>query len=183
MKVAIITTSAVIGILATSSCSKPTSETKSIPGQVSSPFSPTPSPAAQDYVMIRTILNASPANVSKVLGAPDGPIKPSRDCDYLPACSAATYQHKKFEALFYKNRLKWITVDRPGMMTEDLPSRLGFRSSPPTFVNPGEMIAWRSAEKRGTARGPLVPIEGIREIMACSDFAFITVAVGHDHPF
>jgi hypothetical protein len=133
--------------------------------------------------MIRTILNASPAKVSKVLGAADGPIKPSRDCDYLPTCSAATYQHKKFEALFFKNRLKWITVDRPGMMTEDLLSRLGFRSSPPTFVNPRNSMAWRSAGRRGTASGPLVPIEGIREIMACFDFALITVEVGYDDPF
>jgi hypothetical protein len=133
--------------------------------------------------MIRTILNASPAKVAKVLGDPDQPIKATRDCDYLQTCSAATYQHKKFDVLFYKNRLKWITVDRPGMMTPDLLWRLGFASSPPTFLNPEDSISWRSAEKRGTARGPLVPIEGIREVMACFDFALITVAVGYDGPF
>jgi len=132
--------------------------------------------------MVRAILNASPASVSKILGAADGPIAPSKDCDYLPACSSATYQHGKFEALFYKNRLKWLSVNRPGLMTEDLLARLGFPSARPTFTNPGSLIAWRSAEARGTARGPLVPIKGIRQIVAFPDYALITVAADHDAP-
>ena len=133
MKQLVLAASAVLGVLAALSSASPAPATKS-------------ASVAQDYTMIRTILNGSPAQVSKALGAADGPIQPSKDCDYLPSCNETTYQHKKFEALFFKNRLKWLVVNQPGLMTVDLLSRLGFRSFAPTFSNPGFIIAWRSAE-------------------------------------
>lgn len=118
-------------------------------------------PASLTFV--RSILNAPPEFVQSKLGKPDKNITPSKDCDYLPSCGEATYQNGKFEVLFYNNRLKWIQIYGKELFGENGPAVIGFSSAPPTFENKFAR-RWCNAAK-GTARGPLIPIEGIREIV------------------
>lgn len=64
------------------------------------------------YYFVKRLLNSTPIEVEKILGKPDGRIKQSRDCDYLPTpCMEANYQKGKYEVLYSNNLLKWITVN------------------------------------------------------------------------
>lgn len=69
-------------------------------------------PKDTSYYFVKRLLNSSPKEVEKILGKPDGKIKQSKDCDYLPTpCLEANYQKGKFEILYSNNLLKWITVN------------------------------------------------------------------------
>ena len=116
------------------------------------------------HYFIKSILNSSPKEVAKKLGDPDGKIKPSADCDYLPNCNEATYQNDKYEVLYYNNKLKWIQINIPEeIFNEHAIEYIGFPHRVPTFTNE-DGIYWRSPAHRGTAEGPMVQINGIREI-------------------
>ena len=132
---------------------------------------------------IASILNSTPKEVAKLLGEPDGGIKPSNDCLYLPSCYEATYQNNKYEVLYYKNKLKWLYIGEAGHMNKDAISYAGFPSCVPTFSNPPHIISWRSNETKGTATGPLLPIKGLREFTVFPDYLFITVETNHNSKF
>lgn len=120
--------------------------------------------SSQDKSKLRSILNCSPSEVAKLLGNPDGSIKQSKDCDYLPSCSAAEYQNGKYEALFYNNMLKWICITEAGIFKKNALQYVGFPSCKPTFADKENKI-WQSKETRYPAStGPSIPIEGIRGI-------------------
>jgi hypothetical protein len=112
---------------------------------------------------IKKLLNGSPKEVAKILGEPDIKIKPSKDCDYLPNCNETSYQNKKYEVLYYNNKLKWIEINNIDIFNKNAIQYVGFPASDPTFENKF-MIHWRSAATRGTATGPLIPVKGIRQI-------------------
>ena len=132
---------------------------------------------------IASILNCSPKEVAKQLGDPDGKIKPSNDCDYLPSCNEATYHNGKYEVLYYKNKLKWITINQKGLFNKNVICYFGFPSCVPTFSNPPYTIGWRNSETKGTATGPLIPIKGLREVCAFPDYILITVETNYDMKF
>lgn len=121
--------------------------------------------------------------VAKQLGEPDDGIKPSNDCDYLPSCYEATYQNRKYEVLYYKNKLKWLYISEAGRMSKDAISYIGFQSCVPTFSNPPHIISWRSFETKGTATGPLLPIKGLREFTVFPDYLYILVETNYDSKF
>lgn len=123
---------------------------------------------------IRRILNTSPKEVEKALGKPDKPLVSSKDCDYLPICKNTTYQNGKYEALFYDNKLKWLEINRTDLYNSSAIQWLGFPKAEPTFSS-DRCIFWRSAETRGTANGPLLTINGLRNISACSEWVIVSV--------
>lgn len=132
---------------------------------------------------VRSILNASPKDVQSKLGKPDKGIKPSNDCSHLPSCTVATYQSGKFEVLFYNNRLKWIEIKGNNLFGKNAPELIGFLSAPPTFENKF-IQSWRSAERKGAAKGSLIPINGIDEIAvfppndANNDVGYMLIIIG-----
>jgi len=132
---------------------------------------------------IKRLLNASPKEVAKQLGEPDSIIKASNDCDYLPSCFEATYQMGKYNVLYYKNRLKWIEIDQPEFFHENVIQNIGFPNWKPTWSNPSATFSWRSNVTKGTATGPLIPIEGLREVSAFPNFIVITVEADYDKRF
>ena len=132
--------------------------------------------------IIRRILNCSPDEVAKQLGKPDKEIKASKDCDYLPSCNETTYKNDKYEVLYYNNRLKWIQINQTGLDNKNAICYVGFQSCEPTFTsNVG--IWWRSLATKGTATGPLIPIKGIREICAFTDYMLISVETDYNKKF
>lgn len=132
---------------------------------------------------IKGLLNSSPKEVAKVLGDPDGKIKASKDCDYLPSCNETTYQNGKYEVLYYKNKLKWITINQKGLFNKNAIRYAGFQSCEPTFSDPLVGYDWRNSETRGTATGPLIPIKGLRQVCAFPDYILITVETDYDKKF
>jgi hypothetical protein len=115
---------------------------------------------------IRKILNASPAEVEKVLGKPDELDSAASDCAELPAgCTRAFYKNRKFEVLYYKNRLKWMQVN--GRFDKGALQQIGFSPVPPTWEhNKFGSVAWLSAADRGTATGPPITIPGMMGVQA-----------------
>jgi hypothetical protein len=132
---------------------------------------------------VKNILNCSPKEVSKVLGEPEDKIKVTKDCDYLPSCNSATYQNGKYEVLYYKNKLKWITINQKGLFDDNAMQYIGFQKCEPTFSNPPYGIWWRNSETKGTATGPLLQIKGLREIAAFPNYILITVETNYDKKF
>ena len=102
---------------------------------------------------------------------------------FRSSCTSATYQNGKYEVLYYKNKLKWITVNQTGLCNNDAIQYSGFESCEPTFSNPPYGIFWRNAETRGTADGPIVPIKGLREVCAFPKYILITVEINYDKKF
>jgi hypothetical protein len=100
--------------------------------------------ALDSLTVIRSILNASPMDVQLKLGKPDNGVTPSVDCDHLPSCTKATYQKGKFEALFYKDSLKWLEIKGNDLFDKNAPEVIGFSNLPPTFAN-SFTRSWRSA--------------------------------------
>lgn len=123
---------------------------------------------------IRRILNTSHKEVEKALGKSDKPLVTSTDCDYLPTCLSTTYQNGKYEALFYNNKLKWLEINRADLYNSNAIEWIGFPKVKPTFSS-DRCIFWRSAETRGTATGPLLTINGLRHISACSEWLIVTI--------
>jgi hypothetical protein len=148
------------GIALTTSCGQATDKSK--PSNNSSLTVTTETVDTSGY-FIKGILNSSPKEVAKVLGEPDAKIKPSKDCDYLPSCNETTYQNEKYEVLYYNNKLKWIEINDVEIFNKSAIQFVGFPAFEPTFANKF-MIHWRSAATRGTATGPLIPINGIRQV-------------------
>ena len=146
--------------------------------------------SSDSLTFVRSILNASPKDVERNLGKPDNGIKASKDCDYLPSCNVATYQSGKFEVLFYNNRLKWIEIKGDNLFAKNGPEAIGFSSAPPTFENKFTR-SWRSEANKGTATGPLIPINGINEINVFppnkgnnnAGFMVITIGVSYNKSF
>jgi hypothetical protein len=146
--------------------------------------------ALDSLTVIRSILNASPMDVQLKLGKPDNGVTPSVDCDHLPSCTKATYQKGKFEALFYKDSLKWLEIKGNDLFDKNAPEVIGFSNLPPTFAN-SFTRSWRSAIRKGTATGPLVRIPGIDEIVVFpptkannnSGYMLITIKVNYDKMF
>jgi hypothetical protein len=135
---------------------------------------------------IKSILNRSPKEVAEVLGNPDTEIKKSKDCDYLPSCEATTYQNGKYEVLYYNNKLKWILIYQKGLFNKDAIRYLGFPNWEPTFINTNPdigIISWRSFKEKGTATGPLIPVDGLLEINAVPKYIVITVDAYYDKEF
>ena len=141
-----------IGALFTISCGQ--TEDKTSNSTSSTPATKTTKLVDTSGLFIRKLLNSSPQEVAKYIGKPDTKIKPSTDCDYLPACNEASYQNKKYEVLYYNNKLKWIEINNIDVFNETAIQYVGFPASEPTFANKF-MIHWRSAATRGTATGPL----------------------------
>jgi hypothetical protein len=114
---------------------------------------------------VRSILNASPSVVQKKLGKPDSGVKPTNDCtdEKMLRCDVANYQNGRFEVIFYKGHLKTISIYENDLFSKNAPEVIGFPSAPPTWANQF-VHSWRNAAHRGTARGPLIPIDGINEI-------------------
>ncbi len=146
--------------------------------------------APDSLTVIRSILNASPLDVQLKLGKPDNGVVQSVDCDHLPSCTKATYQKGKFEALFYKDSLKWLEIKGNDLFDKNAPEVIGFPNLPPTFSN-GFTRSWRSAIRKGTATGPLIRIPGIDEIVVFpptkannnSGYMLITIKVKYDNMF
>ena len=132
---------------------------------------------------IASILNCSPKEVAKQLGEPDYKIKPSNNCGYLPSCNETNYQNGKYEAFYYKNKLKSLTINQKGLVNKNAICYIGFPNCVPTFSNPPKYIGWRNSEEKGTAIGPIIPIKGIREIFAWPDFMVIEVEANFDKKF
>ena len=79
------------------------------------------------------------------------------------SCDQATYQNGKFEAIFYKGRLKTLFVYGDDLFGKNAPDLIGFSRAPPTWSN--EFVqSWRNATQKGTATRPLIPVEGIDDI-------------------
>jgi len=136
----------------------------------------------ESLTFVRSILNSSPQEVQLKLGLPDKDLNTTKDCDYLPDCSEATYKSGKFEALFYNNRLKWIQVNNNKMFDKNGLKIIGFSASPPTFESKF-VHSWRSSVRQGSAKGPLIPVAGIREIDVFPDYMLITVDASYDKRF
>jgi hypothetical protein len=150
-----------LGIILATSCSQ-TEEKKKATDETSTQTNQTIDTSGY---FIKGLLNGSPKDVAKVLGEPDVKIKASKDCDYLPSCNETTYQNKKYEVLYYNNKLKWIEINNIDIFNKNAIQYVGFPASEPTFANKF-MIHWRSAATIGTATGPLIPVKGIRQISA-----------------
>jgi hypothetical protein len=114
---------------------------------------------------VRSILNASPNFVQTKLGKPDNGVNSTNDCtdEKMLSCDFATYKNGKFEVIFYKGRLKTIFIYGNNLFSKNAPEVIGFPSAPPTWVNQSGH-SWRNAAHKGTASGPLIPIDGIDEI-------------------
>jgi hypothetical protein len=114
---------------------------------------------------VRLILNASPNVVQEKLGKPDHGVKPTNDCpdEKMQNCDHATYKNGKFEATFYKGRLKTLSIYGNDLFGKNALEIIGFSSAPPTWSNQF-VHSWRNAAHKGTASGPLIPFEGIDDI-------------------
>jgi hypothetical protein len=149
----------ILGIILTISCGQ--TEKKKTTDEASNQ---TQAAADTSHYFIKKLLNCSPKDVAAKLGKPDGEIKVSKDCDYLPdGCKDATYQNGKYEVTYFKNMLKSIVINGIDNFNKEMIQYVGFPSCEPTLENKF-MIHWRNADTRGTATGPLIPIKGIREV-------------------
>jgi hypothetical protein len=174
----------VLGIILATSCGQSGQQAKSLADSTTTTVTKEKEkePVDTSDYFIRKILNCNPNEVAKQLGAPDGQIKASEDCEYLPNCYEAAYQNDKYEVLYYNNRLKLIQVNQKGLFNNNAIRFVGFQSCEPSFSsNIG--IWWRSPATIGTATGPLIPIKGIREIFAGQGGIIVRVEADYNEKF
>jgi len=176
----------ILGIILSASCGQ-TENKKKTTEDNSSNTKTTAKVDTSDY-FIKSILNCSPKEVSKILGVPDTKIKASEDCDYLPSCNETTYQNGKYDVLYYNNKLKYIEIENVDIFNANAIQYIGFPACEPTFANK-YMIHWRSAATRGTATGPLIPIKGIRQVAVLpadgnrKGYMIVAVETDYDNKF
>ena len=147
----------------------------------------TTSQAAENQVsltFVRSILNAPPNLVQEKLGKPDNGVKTTNDCfdAKMQKCDFATYEKGKFEVAFYKGRLKSILIYGNDFFNQNAPELIGFPNAPPTWANQFTH-SWRSAANKGTASGPLIPVDGIDEISVFHGYMIISVGVSYNKSF
>jgi len=93
-------------------CSQPEKNSTGIQAENKTTAEQEPRTKDTSYYFVKGLLNASPSEVEQILGKPDNKIKKSKDCDYLPSCDEANYRNGGFEILYYKNKLKWISINK-----------------------------------------------------------------------